>query len=472
VLRLAEFGSHAFWNDEAWVALTTRVRGLDQFWLSLGVTPPLWAASLQPLALLPAPPEVSLRLLPLGFGMLTIAAAYGLGAAFAGHALGGVLAAGAIATDPLSIVYARELKHYTAEAFFCLVAFWALMRCARTRRVGDLTVLALVLVAAAGFAHTQLFCGPALLGALLLSAAVRREWRFARAVALATIAAGVLQLVYFRIAVVPRLHASLTQYWAGAYVPDDSLVHAARFVWASLGAQLNAAWGLAALPALACLVLAAAARPRRPSSIALVLLVVELAVLSSHGAVPFAEPRVMLFLLTAVQALVAAGVAAVACRLWTRRALRPAVTLAMLAVAAGLARRVSHVAPAHEPEELGPLVTTMERAREPGDGILLYERSGYVYAYYQRRTPRLIGDATMTVGYRPRFDDPALAVVNGATAADVVERALARHPRVWLLGSRFRDDDERRIRDALAARAAPAFEESRTRALLVLAVRR
>ena len=81
-------------------------------------------------------------------------------------------------------------------------------------------------------------------------------------------------------------------------------------------------------------------------------------------------------------------------------------------------------------------------------------------------------DPATTVGYRPYFDDPALAIVAGTTATETAERALARHPRVWLVGSRFRDDDERRIGDALASRAVTLFEESRPRALLILATRR
>src|SRR4030095_4641077 len=64
-LRLTGFGQHGFWNDEAWVAVSTRGEGLGQFLLALGVTPIAWAALLRPLALLPGPPEVMLRLLPL-----------------------------------------------------------------------------------------------------------------------------------------------------------------------------------------------------------------------------------------------------------------------------------------------------------------------------------------------------------------------------------------------------------------------
>jgi predicted membrane-bound mannosyltransferase len=38
-IRLVDFGRYGFWNDEAWVALSTRVEGISQFWLSLSTTP-------------------------------------------------------------------------------------------------------------------------------------------------------------------------------------------------------------------------------------------------------------------------------------------------------------------------------------------------------------------------------------------------------------------------------------------------
>ena len=50
VYRLQDVGRYGFWNDEAWVALSTRVAGFAQFWLSLSTTPILWAATLRPLA--------------------------------------------------------------------------------------------------------------------------------------------------------------------------------------------------------------------------------------------------------------------------------------------------------------------------------------------------------------------------------------------------------------------------------------
>ena len=47
-LRLEDVGRYGFWNDEAWVAIATRVEGLQQFLLALSVTPIGWGALLEP----------------------------------------------------------------------------------------------------------------------------------------------------------------------------------------------------------------------------------------------------------------------------------------------------------------------------------------------------------------------------------------------------------------------------------------
>src|SRR4029453_9510767 len=138
------------------------------------------------------------------------------------------------------------------------------------------------------------------LGALLGSAAVRRGPRFTAAWVVATAAVGILELLYFRLAIAPRLHPSLVEYWEGAYVPDISFAAAVRYVWDRPRTQLTAAWG--AGPAVAAFVCLGAAtlhgRVRRSAGLAVVLLVLELAILSARRTVPFNEPRVTMFLLT------------------------------------------------------------------------------------------------------------------------------------------------------------------------------
>src|SRR5262249_39197258 len=124
-LRVFSLGRPGFWADEAWVAISTRVSGVEQFLVSLSHGPFRWVALLRPPALLPLPPEVALRLLPLGFGIATLWLAWRLGGRLAGNLLGALLGLAVVAVDPVSVVWAQQLKPYTAEAALAVLAFLA-----------------------------------------------------------------------------------------------------------------------------------------------------------------------------------------------------------------------------------------------------------------------------------------------------------------------------------------------------------
>src|SRR5262245_29457413 len=113
-MRVGDLGTHGFANDEAWVALCTRVEGFRQFWLSIVMTPVAWASLVKGVSLVNSS-EAALRVVPFLFGCATLWIAYRAGSRFAGHPLGGVLAVAVVACDPLAIAYAKFLKQYTAE---------------------------------------------------------------------------------------------------------------------------------------------------------------------------------------------------------------------------------------------------------------------------------------------------------------------------------------------------------------------
>src|SRR5206468_1298012 len=283
--RIRELGRYGFWNDEAWVALSTRVQGVAQFRLSLGPTPVLWAATLRLLAPLPLAPEVALGL---------------------------------------------------------------------TLSVG------------VALANAQLFVGPPLLGALLADAIATEDWPRARAVVAAGVAVGAWDLAYFKILVAPHLTASLAEYWDNAYV-TGSADQAARFVVRTLQAMLGATWsGLGMVLALPSLVaLFVRVRATRPVLLAIVLLIAELAWLSSRRLVPFNASRVMLFLLTVLNVHLAMAFGFAASQLWSRRALWPLapLLLALLVRAIALRPNWARLGLVEQAENLGPLVRIVEESR-------------------------------------------------------------------------------------------------------------
>ena len=467
--RAEDLGRYGFWNDEAWVALSTRVAGFTQFWLSLSTTPILWAAALGPLARIGVAAEVALRLLPLLFAVLTLWAAYRTGARQAGL-LGGLLALAAIGFDPASIQYAKLLKHYSAEAFFGLLAFDAAAAYTRGHRPRHLVRLCLALTLGVAFANTQLFVAPALFAALLGDA---RDWRRARTIALAGAAVALFDVGWFELLIAPHLTTALTEYWAEAYVPA-TVGRAMPFVLYALLSMLDPTWGPFGLGlALTALVGASAmVRELRVIGVATGLLLAELAVLSARRLVPFEAPRVMLFALTILNVHLAVGLALAVQSAWRRPRLRPLAVGVLAIVAADLARGRdwTTLGRAAQVEDLGPLVRTVEDERRPDDGVLLYQRSVFVYAYYQTATPVLV-PAPTSIGCVPRLDDPRIVLVEGADATEAVARAATGHARIWFLGSRLREGDEPRIRHALTARGRLVREATRPRALLLLVER-
>ena len=77
-----------------------------------------------------------------------------------------------------------------------------------------------------------------------------------------------------------------------------------------------------------------------------------------------------------------------------------------------------------------------------------------------------------TVGFAPLIDDPGVSLVDAKHAPETAARAFNRHPRVWLLGSRFRAGEESRILRVLRAHGRLIAESRRERALLLLLKRR
>ncbi|HWP66584.1 MAG TPA: glycosyltransferase family 39 protein [Candidatus Limnocylindria bacterium] len=468
-MRANDLGAFGFSNDEAWVALSTRVEGTAQYWLAIVMTPIGWAAVVKGLSLVHVS-EAALRLVPFAFGVATVALAYRAGRRFAGHRLGGVLAMAAAAFDPLAIGYAKVLKQYTAEAFFCLLALDRAAVFARRRTPRALLVVAAVLALGVPFSNAQLVVAPAVFGALLLDALVRRDARAARTVLAAGAAVGAWACGYCLLLVRPRLPSATDPYWSTQqYLPFAwSALEAGwtRLAW-SLRPALGATTTIVALAALAtgCLV-----RRQRVVAVALVLLLLEIAGLSLLGVVPVSQPRVLLFLTTSLAAFAAAAVGGLVARAWRRPLLGVAATIALALLAVDFAR--AHpwrrsIRPLFV-EDAGPLVRLMEQQRRPGDVVLLHLKTIFIHAYYQRAVPRLVPARDVSTGFLP-VRAPSTRLVKESTVAAEIAAARVAHRRAWLVASRLRREEELRLRRKIrGGGAAVVREERRPGAFLLL----
>jgi hypothetical protein len=472
-LRLSELGSWGLSNDEAWVGLATRVEGSGQFRLALAMTPLGWAALVKLGSVVFGGSALALRSVPFAFGCLGMRAALDAGRRFAGHPLGGVLALAAVAFDPLEIDYARVLKQYTAEAFFCLVAIDRATAFAGRPCRRNLVVLSLVLTLGLLFANSQLFLAPPIFAALVADALVRRDRDAARDLVAAAVVVGLWDAAYYRVLVAPRLPGPADAYWgAQAYVPVD-LGPAARLVWERLGWALVPALGPAGYAAaMICLACACLVRRTRAAALALVLLVVEIAALSMLHLLAVSQPRILVFVTTALAAFGAAAVALVVVRAWIRPSVAAVAALGLALLGRDFARAhpwrtLPHVM---RVEDAGPLVEEVERERVATDTVLLHQSTLFIFAYYQRATPVLDPLPSISVGYVPRLPDARIVLVNDDNLDERARAAFRTSGRVWFLASRLRPPREARVRAILAARAVPALDHRRPGAFLLLLV--
>src|SRR5262249_18244499 len=278
-----------------------------------------------------------------------------------------------------------------------------------------------VLAAGAMLSNAQLLLAPPVLLALGIRAAVRRDRPALTRLALAALCIGLWDVAWFGILIRPWLGA-VQEYWNGHYVPVGRLALMAGFVSASLRNLLGPGLGpdglLLALGGLAVLLATPAGRW---AALAAALLIVELVAASAVRMFPLDVQRVALFLSTLLLVTSGAAAATIVTRLWTRPLLRPpaAVVLVLFVPAVGRGRGWPP-APASVAEDFGPLLQELERDRKPADRILLYERSAFVWGYYQPGVPRLLPQAGG--GAIVAIDDPAVTPVTVADAEAVAAR--------------------------------------------------
>jgi hypothetical protein len=95
-----------------------------------------------------------------------------------------------------------------------------------------------------------------------------------------------------------------------------------------------------------------------------------------------------------------------------------------------------HLADSPRIEDVGPLIQEMEAERGPDDVVLVYRRTAYVYAYYQRAVP-VLDPSPNAVGWLPRITDPRIVLVDDTSFDSAVQRAFADGRSVWFVGSRL-----------------------------------
>lgn len=428
ILRLS------YWTDEDWVALTARFP-LSQLRATTSSTPIGWSLLVRACTV---SGTQDARLVPLAFAAAAVAAAYwlarGLDWPRRDVAIGAGLLAGTAALLVPAMLIRDDLKQYTADAFFALLALALTARLDRRWSRPGLLALSVVTWGGMLFSHTVAFVGAAALAGTCAGRLARRAWRQLAEAAVASAVTAALMLAVYKAfdaaAVMPAL--TYSPHFINYYPPLHSGLRAfLAFFYQAFAAQrayfgLGPSWLVVALYVAG---VAAAFRRGRPATgVALALLWPEMALVSAVRLYPFLDTRTSTFLF-AVTAVVAATGVAWLCSL-ARPYLKGALAAGLAAAAvAGFALMAAPFVRAHLiPGEGMAAVTRYLAGDVPSDDVILVALdSNFGFAYYwQQDQPARMADSAIIQGYEAYYPGQPRIVVAASRAAAGVDAALDR----------------------------------------------
>jgi len=450
---------HPYWTDEDWVALTTKFP-LSQLRATTSSTPIGWSVLVR---VFTVSGTQTARLVPLAFAGAAVAVAYWFARRLAWPRREVGVAAGLLAGIGVLLVPAMlirdDLKQYTADAFFAVLAVAVTSRLEREWSRRGLVTLSVVTGGGMLFSDTVAFVGAAGFMAVCVVQLARRAWgRLAEAAAAASATAILILVVYKAFdaaAVVPSL--TYSPHFINYYPP---LHGGPRAVLAFVAATLQAErpnFGLGPLWLVALLFVAGVAtifwRGRPATALALAMLWPEMLVISALRLYPFLDTRTSTFLFAVTAVVAAIGVAG-ACSLlrpWLKGALAiglAAAAVAGFAVAAQPYVR-SHLIPS---ENMKALTLYLADHVPANDVILVAEDSNFGFAYYwPDGQPSREPDSAVIQGYEAYYPgQPRIVVALGRDPAGVdaaLEQALAESRQrdctpVWLLRTHVTSTEE------------------------------
>src|SRR5450755_2247907 len=186
-----------FWNDEAWVAVTTRFP-LSQLPATTSSTPIGWSVLMR---LLTVRGEQTSRLLPLAFAGAAVVIAYWFARERgwprrAASVAAGLLAGAAVLLVPAMLVR-DDLKQSTADACMALLVLALTSRLEREWSRPGLVALSAAVWGGMLFSDASAFAGVAAFGAVCVVQLARRAWRRLAEVAAVGAGTAVLMLAVY-----------------------------------------------------------------------------------------------------------------------------------------------------------------------------------------------------------------------------------------------------------------------------------
>jgi hypothetical protein len=448
-LRWSRLGASSLWVDDAWVAISTRVDGLDDL-LRIGFTSPGFLVVLRLWSGLAGETATTLQVLPLALGVVGPPLCFYVARAWGARLGPAVLAGALLAVAPTHRIYSTHVKHYTAEVVMALLLLWG--AAAVIREPGDrrrwVALLGGCVAATVVSASEAVVVAGVLAAAYVAAARQERTW-LPRLPALVFGGYLVVAAAWHMFVLRPRLNRELYQFWEEAFIQlDKGLDTVPGQVRDRLEAVIAGFTTEDSHVALVLLGVAAAVLlTRRPiAAIALLVPVSVALVLATADVAPLGGGRTDIYLYPAIALLAGLGVDE-AVRLFGRTGASLASVVALVAAIAVVARteptlRGYHVYPS---QDLRPLVNLVERERRPGDITVVYPSASYGYGLYTKYPVRLRLDARTPVSFLVEPQDDRTVVLpmyreHPQRYRQPLSEVVGEHRRIWLIGTHLRAD--------------------------------
>jgi Dolichyl-phosphate-mannose-protein mannosyltransferase len=434
-IRRGPLGPRSLWLDDAWPALVTRVPW-SRVWV-VGLTSPGYSAILKAWVHIVGFSNTHAQQPAFVFGVLGPPAVYLTGRRMVLRPLPAAVAAAILLVSRNHVIYSSRVKQYTLDAFLStliiLLAVRLLEHPDRVWRWVELVAVAVVATVASSLVL------PSVSGAFLAGLFAARKQREARRVAFGAVGVyGVFAVVWWIVALRPRINPALRAYWSAFYIRRDlNLPH-------DLGiAFWRLAHGFSWAPTIVTLVVIVVSAivvvwTRRDLAILLLTPIVVASVLAIVHVAPLGSGRTDLNLCPALALTVGVAVASLPLKLSFRTA---AAALLLIAVAA-----TNRAAPAYPPENMQGAVAYLSSSERPSDQILVYWAGRFPFALYARRWGLQVNRSNDTAeGFDVNVERPNLFILpddereKDAYAA-VLARVTKNQDRVWFIASHGRFD--------------------------------